>query len=206
MTLPKVLFFSPEVVRLQSNVSKMSSSKLYFLTSNRLGFRSWSKADLDLAIGLWGDLEVSRFFDARGQLSEAQVRDRLLQEIFTEASFGIQYWPIFIIETGEHIGCCGLRPYDDSKEILEIGFHIRSKHWRRGYASEAARAVMAYAFDSLRATALFAGHNPENKASRDLLLKLGFRYTHDQFYEPTGLQHPSYLLTAEEYKRLPKRK
>jgi RimJ/RimL family protein N-acetyltransferase len=123
MALPKILLFSPGVVKLQSNVSNMSSSKPYFLTSDRLGFRSWTRVDLDLAIGLWGDLEVSRFFDARGQLSEAQVRDRLLQEISTEASFGIQYWPIFNVETGEHIGCCGLRPYDDSKGILEIGFH-----------------------------------------------------------------------------------
>jgi hypothetical protein len=83
MALPKILLFSPGVVKLQSNVSNMSSSKPYFLTSNRLGFRSWTRVDLDLAIGLWGDLEVSRFFDARGQLSEAQVRDRLLQEIST---------------------------------------------------------------------------------------------------------------------------
>jgi RimJ/RimL family protein N-acetyltransferase len=46
----------------------------------------------------------------------------------------------------------------------------------------------------LAASALFAGHHPANRSSRDLLLKLGFRYTHDEYYAPTGLQHPSYLL------------
>jgi RimJ/RimL family protein N-acetyltransferase len=41
---------------------------------------------------------------------------------------------------------------------------------------------------------VFAGHNPANTASRGLLARLGFRYTHDELYAPTGLRHPSYLL------------
>jgi len=176
-----------------------STHTIYFLTSERLGFRTWTEDDLDLAVGLWGDFEVTRLFDSRGQLSREQVAERLKQEITTQDAHGIQYWSMFLLENNEHVGCCGLRPYDDTKGILEIGFHIRSSHWRCGFASEAAYAVMAYAFDSLKAKALFAGHNPKNSPSRDLLLKLGFLYTHDEFYEPTGLEHPSYLLTAEEY-------
>ena len=58
---------------------------------------------------------------------------------------------------------------------------------------------MAYAFVSLKVAGLFAGHNPENLGSRNLLTKLGFNYTHDEFYKPTGLEHPSYLLKAKEY-------
>ena len=46
---------------------------------------------------------------------------------------------------------------------------------------------------------LFAGHNPENTVSRHLLQKLGFRYTHDEFYAPTGLQHPSYMMESKDY-------
>jgi hypothetical protein len=49
--------------------------------------------------------------------------------------------------------------------------------------------------------ALFAGHNPNNEKSGMLLGKLGFEYTHDEFYEPTGLQHPSYLLKRERAAR-----
>jgi RimJ/RimL family protein N-acetyltransferase len=58
---------------------------------------------------------------------------------------------------------------------------------------------MDYAFNNLQATALFAGHNPENIASKAILARLGFKYTHDEYYEPTGLNHPSYLLTADEH-------
>ena len=171
----------------------------YLLTTERLGFRAWSEDDLDLAVGLWGDPEVMKLIDARGKLSEGQVRERLSEEITTEESHGIQYWPIFLLHNDEHVGCCGLRPYDQARGVLELGFHIRSRHWGRGYATEAARAVIVHAFERLGVSGLFAGHNPRNRASRHLLGKLGFRYTHHELYEPTGLEHPCYLLTYEEY-------
>ena len=171
----------------------------YFLKTKRIGFRLWKEEDLHLAIGLWGDFKVTQFFNGRGKLSQAQVNERLIQEISTQKLHGIQYWPIFLLKTGRHLGCCGLRPYDESKNILEMGFHIRYRHWGHGYALEAARAVLQYAFDTLKVSGLFAGHNPENEGSRYLLGKLRFRYSHDEFYQPTGLNHPSYMLTAVDY-------
>lgn len=173
----------------------------YFLCTKRLGFRLWREDDYELALGLWGDLVVTRMIDARGQLSSEQVLQKLQQEISTAAEYGIQYWPIFLLSTGEHIGCCGLRPYDLSKGIYEIGFHIRKQQWGYGFASEAARKVINFAFDELKAEALFAGHNPRNTDSQKLLGKLGFSYTHDEYYEPTGLEHPSYLLTEEDHRK-----
>jgi RimJ/RimL family protein N-acetyltransferase len=76
--------------------------------------------------------------------------------------------------------------------------HISSRYWRRGYAFEAASCVVDYAFETIGAKALFAGHNPANIASRGLLTRLGFVYTHDEFYEPTGLQHLSYVLMPSQ--------
>ena len=173
----------------------------YFLRTERLGFRPWSQDDLDLAMGLWGDERVTR--PIGGPFSPVQVRERLSREIANQDAHGVQYWPIFLLSTGEHLGCCGLRPYRLEQGIYEIGFHLNFAHWGRGYAAEAARAAMAYAFDELGAAGLFAGHNPANEASRRLLAKLGFRYTHDEYYAPTGLNHPSYMLTAEEYAQKP---
>jgi len=172
-----------------------------FLSTQRLYFRSWHAEDFDLAWGLWGDYAVTRLIDVRGALSRAQVQEKLQAEIEREQQFGVQYWPIFLLADGEHVGCCGLRPYDPPANIYEIGFHIRSALWGRGYGSEAAHGVIAYAFDNLQASALFAGHNPANKVSSHVLKKLGFLYTHDQYYAPTGLQHPSYLLTAAAYRQ-----
>jgi [ribosomal protein S5]-alanine N-acetyltransferase len=180
----------------------MADEQKYFLCTSRLGFRLWRQADFDLAYGLWGDPGVAKLIDARGRLSEEQVRERLAHEIETAGTHKVQYWPIFLLSTGSHIGCCGLRPYELLHRIYEIGFHIRPEYWRCGFAGEAARAVMEYAFQTIGAAGLFAGHHPENKASRSLLAKLGFRYTHVEYYEPTGLDHPSYLMTADDYARL----
>lgn len=48
----------------------------------------------------------------------------------------------------------------------------------------------------IAASALFAGHHPENAPSRHILEKIGFRFTREELYPPTGLNHPSYLLTT----------
>lgn len=167
--------------------------ELYFLRSQRLGFRRWQQSDLPLALALWGDSAVAQFISSH-PLSEADVRLRLARELESHDSFGIQYWPIFLLSTGEHVGCCGLRPRATAPDVPELGVHIRSAHWRRGFAFEATSVVISYAFDVLGYSALFAGHNPRNESSRALLARLGFTYTHDELYPPTGLSHPSYTL------------
>lgn len=182
-----------------SGSAKGQQPPAYFLRSERLGFRPWSEADIELALALWGDPRVTRLIG--GPFSPGQVQERLSREIATARSHGVQYWPVFLLATGEHVGCCGLRPYRSEERVYEIGIHLRAAYWGQGYAPEATRAVMAYAFEALGASALFAGHNPANGASRRILGQLGFRYTHDEFYPPTGLHHPSYLLTAEEFGR-----
>jgi ribosomal-protein-alanine N-acetyltransferase len=192
----------PRICAFDDPENAMADKQKYFLRSRRLGFRRWRQSDLDLAYGLWGDPGVTKLIDARGQLSKNQVRERLANEIATAESYAVQYWPIFLLSNDTHVGCCGLRPYELSQGIYEIGFHIRSGYWRRGFASEAARAVIEYAFEALGAAGLFAGHNPKNEASRSLLAKIGFRYTHVEYYAPTGLDHPSYLMTADDYVRL----
>ena len=51
-----------------------------------------------------------------------------------------------------------------------------------------------FQFTALNTERLFAGHNPNNIASKKVLEKLCFQYIGDVFYEPTGLFHPSYEL------------
>jgi ribosomal-protein-alanine N-acetyltransferase len=173
------------------------TSSSHFLTSQRLGFRPWSADDFELAWGLWGDPEVTRLMG--GPFSQEHVRERLAREIETLRSLGIQYWPCFLLATGEHVGCCGLRPHKLEERIFAFGFHLRPRHWGRGLASEAARTVLAHAFSMLTLSSLIAGHHPQNDPSRRLLGKLGFKYSHDAIYPPTGLLQPWYSLTAEGF-------
>lgn len=168
------------------------SSTDYFLASRLVGFRRWRERDLPLAMELWGDPEVTAYIG--GPFTEERVRSRLAHEIAQEQEFGVQYWPFFLLGGNRHAGCAGLRPYRVEERIYEFGIHLRSAYWGRGLAEEAARLVIDYGFVTLGAAALFAGHHPQNEASRRLLLKLGFVHTHEELYPPTGLLHPSYIL------------
>ena len=62
----------------------------------------------------------------------------------------------------------------DREGALELGYWIVPSHWGRGYATEAARAVVAAARDSLRIDHLVSGHFTDNPASGAVLRKLGF--------------------------------
>jgi ribosomal-protein-alanine N-acetyltransferase len=164
----------------------------YFLKSARLGFRCWSKEDLPLARELWGDIEVTRFFG--GPLSEGEIGERLEREISRMKTYQFQYWPIHLLADSEHVGCCGLRPYRLEDRMPELGFHLRPKFWGQGLAPEAARTVIDFAFRTIGAKSLSAGHHPQNLASKKVLEKLGFRYTHDEFFAVLGMDIPYYLL------------
>ena len=162
--------------------------------SPRLRFRRWSEADIDLATNLWANPAVMRFLG--GPYTPTQIEQRLHREIDHQRQFGFQYWPIFLKADGAHVGVCGLKPYKADLREYEIGFHLLPQFWGAGYASEAARATIAFAFESIGAMALYAGHHPQNASSRALVQRLGFECLGTHYFSPTGLQHPWYRLTA----------
>ena len=173
-------------------------SKEYFLKTERIGFSKWKDNDLEYAKFLWGNPEVTRYICANGIFSHEDIINRLNREIDNDNKYHVQYWPIFELDSCKFIGCCGLRPYDEN--IYEIGFHLCPEFWGQEYASEAANRVIEYAFNTLHVKKLFAGHHPHNIASSKLLHKLGFVFISDEYYEPTGLYHPSYELINRQGK------
>jgi [ribosomal protein S5]-alanine N-acetyltransferase len=166
----------------------------YFLTTYRLGFRCWTEDDLPLAQQLWGDPAVTRLIG--GPMSPEAVRARLRDEIEQMNRAGIQFWPIFLLEEEQFVGCAGLRPRRHDDVVFELGFHLCHEHWGKGLAYEASRAVVKYAFETLEADTLFAGHHPLNDRSRRLLLQLRFKSTGAEAANPAMI-HPSYLLRRE---------
>ena len=166
-------------------------------STERLILRTWDEADFDFAHHLWSDPEVMAFIDVRGGLSKEQVHDKLKAEIDCQEKNDIQYWPIFEKETGDFVGCCGLKPWKHSPRTgPELGFHLVKAKWGRGYANEAARGVIEYAFRVKRFEQLMVGHHPDNIPSKNILISLGFQFVENVFFKPTGLLHPSYELKA----------
>jgi len=72
------------------------------------------------------------------------------------------------------IGACGIEPRPDG---VELGYWLGVAYWGRGFATEAVRAVIDYAFDEFEHEALQAGARVSNPASRRVLEKCGFQWT-----------------------------
>ena len=98
----------------------------------RLTFRSWTENDTALAEALWCDPEVTHYFG--GAMTREQARARLDSERERENSLGMQYWPMFLRETGEFAGCAGLRPWQMDTKTIEAGVHLMRSAWDCSWA------------------------------------------------------------------------
>lgn len=171
------------------------------MKTERIGFSYWTEEDLELAVKLWGEKDVTRYICAAGEFTKQDILNRLNTEINNGQKYQVQYWPIFEADTDKLIGCCGLRPFKDEQHSCEIGFHLRKIFWGQGYAFEAAAEAVKYAFTRLNTNKLYAGHHPQNVRSGKLITRLGFQSIGDNYYEPTGLYHPSYEMTRLDYEK-----
>ncbi|HEX7775607.1 MAG TPA: GNAT family N-acetyltransferase [Parvibaculum sp.] len=88
-------------------------------------------------------------------------------------------YPLAVEFDGGLVGSVGLHVQDNGDH--ELGYWIGEPYWNRGFATEAAGALIDYAFDTLGLPGLVAGHFAENHASGRVLTKLGFRYTDEGY-------------------------
>lgn len=85
---------------------------------------------------------------------------------------GVSY-ALTLAETGTFVGCAGLNVKDRG---LELGYWIGEPHWKRGYATEAAHALVDLAFRSTAISVLHCSVRVINPASRRVIHKCGFQY------------------------------
>ena len=77
--------------------------------------------------------------------------------------------------TGELIGAIGLTLHSHNKRA-EMGYWLGVPYWNHGYTSEAARAVLQFAFEQLNLNRVYASHFPRNPASGRVMQKIGMKY------------------------------
>ncbi len=96
---------------------------------------------------------------------------------------------LFLIEkaTGEMVGYCGIKRVDapraKNQHDHEVGWTIREDRWRRGYAEEAMRAVLDWAFGPVDAPHVVALTSMTNIGSWKLMEKLGMQRRADLDFE-----------------------
>src|SRR5215472_11307847 len=114
-----------------------------------------------------GDKGVRTLDDARNYI--------LTGPIASYAKFGFGLYIVEWREIDAPIGICGLLKRDSLNDV-DIGFALLEKFWGKGFAHEAAAAVMDYARDRLGIQRIVAITSPDNDASIRVLNKIGLRF------------------------------
>ncbi|MGB0933449.1 MAG: GNAT family N-acetyltransferase [Lishizhenia sp.] len=146
----------------------------YVFISERLGFRTWTNADLDQFSALNANELVMRYFPKTLTRNESlHFLDRLIGH---QEKHNYCYFATEILETGEFIGFIGLayQTYaTDFTPATDIGWRLKPSAWNKGYATEGAKTVLNYAFNKLNLDHVIATCTIQNKNSENVMRKIG---------------------------------
>jgi RimJ/RimL family protein N-acetyltransferase len=115
-----------------------------------------------------------------GVRTSAEVAQSLADDIAAFHNGGHRRWTVWLRDTDEPVGRVGLFHVRSPaappalQGEREIGWTFAEGHWGKGYASEAARALIAYAFDVVRLPVLWSQTSDSNAASTRMMQRLGF--------------------------------
>jgi len=167
------------------------------LETERLILRPMNESDIDDVFEMRRNDEIMRFI-REPVVSRKEAEDWINMISSRWAKEKIGFCSVIERASGKFAGWCGLWRLKENNEI-EIGYAIAKDFWKKGYASEAAEAVLNYAFNEIGLEMVVAVARPENKGSRRVMEKNGMKFDYvGKFYE-RDLVH--YSITKEEHSR-----
>lgn len=144
------------------------------LFTDRLVMRAYEPDDLQqLHTVLYSDKAAMRLLGGPRDL--AGTRAALERTMTQQELGGFSFWPVIERESGLLCGEAGLFPLAPDGPDVALGYAFGSAYWGRGYATEAATAVVTEAFGTFGMDRLVAITREANFGSRRVLAKLGFR-------------------------------
>ncbi|MFP4056730.1 MAG: GNAT family N-acetyltransferase [Candidatus Brocadiia bacterium] len=144
------------------------------LHTERLALREFEERDWTAVHRYAADPEVVRFMQW-GPNAEAETQGFVARAIAAQAAQPRTGYELAIVRAadGQLIGSGGLRLADAQARSGSIGYCLARPFWGRGYATEAAKALLGLAFDSLGLHRVWAACDVENAASARVLQKAG---------------------------------
>ncbi|THU40793.1 GNAT family N-acetyltransferase [Niastella caeni] len=150
-----------------------------FLETERLILREIVPSDVDGFFELDSDPEVHRFLGS----TPVQTKDQVVEAIrFIRQQYidnGIGRWAVIDKNTNSFIGWAGLKFITELTNnhinYYDVGYRLIRKYWGKGIATEAAKASLLYAFDTLNAREVYAIADCDNAASNKILTKIGMK-------------------------------
>lgn len=143
------------------------------LETERLLLRPQDEADVPAITSGIGDWDVAKNLSRAPHPYEEKHAREFLARMTEERAKGTSY-PFGIVRKADavYIGSIGLHLKEG---VFELGYWLGKPYWGNGYATEAARKVISFAFRELKAEKLLAGWFHDNPASGHVLEKLGFQ-------------------------------
>ncbi|MCL6708202.1 GNAT family N-acetyltransferase [Pseudomonas sp. R2.Fl] len=182
---------------------------MILLETERLLIRNWRDDDRDLFREINRDPKVMEFFPWRRSREEADILMDRLRTMIGETGLG--FYALEEKESGEPVGFCGIGPASIApvmpEETIEIGWRLATRYWGKGYATEAARAVLEHAFADRKLDAVLSFAVAENTRSTAVMRRIGLRrlaildFDHPRVPEthPHLKRHVVYGLTRDAY-------
>lgn len=147
------------------------------IRTERLLLRPFVDSDFDACYDMFRREEVARYLPWEPRTREQVVE--MLERVKTLTSFdGDARWirlAVVLPESGSVIGDIGLNGVNRERGEGELGFVIHPDHQRRGYATEASRAVLRMGFEELGLHRIIARADPLNLGSVGVMERLGMR-------------------------------
>jgi len=168
------------------------------LTTARLRLRPLAPEDADALHALWTDPKVRRWLWDDDVIPRETVDTVIADGVASFAAHGYGHWTIADAATGEFVGFCGLRRVGDTGEV-ELLYALAPTFWGKGYATEAAQAVLAHGFDRVGLGRIVAQTDVPNAASVRVLERLGM--TRERQVRKAWAEVVDYVLRATDFRR-----
>ncbi len=147
-----------------------------FIETHRLLMRTWIlPGDLEAASGLFTDADAQRFY-LRRTIADKEISSYVERIAADEEREGFGVWPAIEKQSRKLVGACGLSRVADLAGEVEVEWIFAPDARNKGYASEAAQAVLTFALGQPNIERVIALVDPENAPSIAIVNRLGMRY------------------------------
>lgn len=164
------------------------------LETERLILRQITHDDLDDLLQIWGDAETMRLFPKA--LNRQEMSEWIDRNLLRYESYGHGIWAVILKTENVFVGDCGLVIQEvDGAQELEVGYHFNKRFWGQGFATEAARGCMDYAFNQLNRRRIISMIRPENLPSQLVAKRNGLKIEKEIFWR--GYQHGVYAFEQD---------
>lgn len=173
------------------------------IETERLLLTPWTTDEADVE-GLYAYAKNPNVGPNAGWSPHASLEES--KEIIETLFLPNEVWAIREKESGKIMGSIGLEPDRRRENVksLEMGYSLGEEYWGHGYMTEAAHAVMDYAFNELDIVVMAICTGPENKRSQRVIEKCGFKFEGIQrkgyhIYDGTDRDNVVYSILKEEF-------